>query len=102
MLWDMHNGLVSKVRLIGLLLLLAVPHFVFGQSATFSSVSIAFPQIAIGGDPLGPHYVTFLQVVNNTSAPTNGHVELLSDTGAAFSALVDGAGPMSAFDVSLG
>jgi len=101
MLFDMHNGLVSKARLTGLLLLLAVPHFAFGQSATFVAVPpLAFPQIAIGGDPLGTHYVTFLRVVNNTSAPTIAHVELFSDTGSAFYALVDGAGPMSTFDVS--
>ncbi len=97
----MHNGLVSKARLAGLVLLLAFPHVVFGQAA-FVSVPVAFPQIAVGGDPLGSHYVTFLQVVNNTSAFTNGHVDLLSDAGGAFPALIDGEGPMSAFDVSLG
>lgn len=103
MLIDMRNRSVSRARRIGLLLLLTLPRLASGQSATFVSVPpLAFPQIAIGGDPLGSHYVTFLQVVNNTSAPTNGHVELLSNSGAAFSALVDGAGPMSAFDISLG
>jgi hypothetical protein len=77
-----------------------VPQFAFGQS-TFQGVTLAFPQLAVGGDPAAAHYVTILQIVNNNSAATSGHFELLSDSGTPFQVLVDGAGPQASFDVGL-
>jgi hypothetical protein len=67
----MARGLLAKCRFLGLLVLLAVPPLAFGQSVS-SSVVLAFPQVAVGGDPAGLHYVTILQIVNNNSAATNG------------------------------
>jgi hypothetical protein len=59
------------------------PQLAFGQS-TFPNVVLAFPQITVGGDPAGLHYVTILQIVNNNSAASNGRFELLSDNGLPF------------------
>jgi hypothetical protein len=87
-------------RLLLLLIVLAVPRLGFGQS-TSQSVTLAFPQVAVGGDPAAAHYVTILQIVNNNSAATNGRFELLSDDGTPFQVLVDGAGPQASFDVGL-
>jgi hypothetical protein len=96
----MFGGLVTNGRLLLLLFLLAAPILALGQS-TFLPVDLAFPQIAVGGDPAGLHYVTILQIVNNNSAATNGHFELLADNGSPFSVLVDGAGPQTSFEVAL-
>src|SRR5437773_1522112 len=88
------------MKKIALLLLLLSADLAFGQ-ATYYPVSVAFPQIAIGGDNGGDHYVTLLQLVNNNSAGTTGHLALYSDSGSALSALFDGQGPQSALDVTL-
>src|SRR5688572_588785 len=81
-----------------LLLLFAPP--AFGQE-TFLPVSVRFPQIAIGGDANGANYVTLLQIVNDNSAATTGHLTLYSDSGIALPALFDRQGPYSSVDISL-
>jgi hypothetical protein len=73
---------------------------VFGQSS-FLPVTVAFPQIAIGGDLTGQNFVTLMQVVNNNSAYTFGHLTLYSDSGTPLSALFDGLGPQSSLDIPL-
>ncbi len=88
------------MKTIALLLLLLFSDFAFGQ-VTYLPSSIAFPQIAVGGDTSGQNYVTLLQVVNNNSAGTTGHVALFSDSGSALPALFDGQGPRSTTDISL-
>ncbi len=88
------------MRLVPLLLLLVWASTAFGQ-VTFTPVPIAFPQIAIGGDTNGQNYVTLIQVVNNNSANTTGHLVLYSDTGSALSAMFDGQGPQSSIDIAL-
>src|SRR5262245_28958843 len=75
-------------------------HLVFGQ-VTYVPVAVAFPHIAIGGDAGGLNYVTLLQVVNNNSSFTTGHVELFNHDGSQLSALFDGQGPQSTIDISL-
>ena len=57
--------------------------------------------IAIGGESTGVNYVTLLQVVNNNSAPTTGHLTLHADDGSGLPALFDGQGPQSSIDIPL-
>ena len=83
-----------------ILLLLLISDVCFGQ-ATSLSIPVNFPQIAIGGDSSGVNYVTLLQVVNNNSAPTTGHLTLHADDGSGLPALFDGQGPQSSIDISL-
>lgn len=89
---------MKKVTLLSLLLSAGVA---FGQ-VSYAPVTVAFPQIAIGGDADGQNYVTLLQVVNNNSATTTGRVALFSDNGAALAVLFDGQGPQSTIDLTLG
>src|SRR5262249_58008041 len=72
----------------------------FGQ-VTYVPVAVAFPHVAIGGDVSGLNYVTLLQVVNNNSSFTTGHVELFNHDGSPLSALFDGQGPQSTIDLTL-
>src|SRR5438067_9528697 len=88
------------MKRITLLLLLFFGDIVFGQ-VTYSPVTIAFPQIAFGGDTGGANYVTLLQIVNNNSATTIGHLSLFSDSGSALPVLFDGQGPQSTIDITL-
>src|SRR5207302_2857071 len=88
------------MKKIALLLFLLSCDFAFGQ-VTYVPVVVAFPQIAVGGDPGGQNYVTLLQVVNNNSSFTIGHIALFSDSGAPLAVLFDGQGPQSTMDVKL-
>src|SRR5262245_2493215 len=87
-------------RIISALMLLLFANTAFGQIA-YSPVALAFPQIAIGGDPAGQNYVTVIQIVNNNSTSTTGHIALFSDSGSALSAQFDGQSPQSTLDVTL-
>lgn len=87
-------------RIFAALMLLLFANVAFGQ-ITYSPVSLAFPQIAIGGDAGGQNYVTLIQIVNNNSTSTNGHIALFSDSGSALSAQFDGQSPQSTLDVTL-
>jgi hypothetical protein len=83
-----------------LLLFLLSSGFAFGQ-VTYLPVTVAFPHIAVGGDPNGQNYVTLLQLVNNNSSFTTGHMAFFSDSGAPLPVLFDGQGPQSTMDVQL-
>jgi len=87
------------MKRIGLLFLL-LADFAFGQGTSLP-VAVRFPQIAVGGDAAGANYTALLQVVNNNSAATTGHLTLYADAGTALSALFDGQGPQSSVDISL-
>jgi hypothetical protein len=87
-------------RIISALILLLFANLAFGQ-ISYSPVALAFPQIAIGGDPAGQNYVTVIQIVNNNSTSTTGHIALFSDSGSALSAQFDGQSPQSTLDVTL-
>src|SRR2546430_6256740 len=80
------------MRKLPLLLFLLYAKVAFGQ-VTYSTVTIAFPHIVAGGDPNGGHYVTLLQIVNNNSAATTGHVSMFSDSGTPLAVLFDTQGP---------
>ena len=82
------------------LLLFLISDVCFGQ-ATSLSIPVNFPQIAIGADASGVNYVTLLQVVNNNSAATTGHLTLHADDGSGLPALFDGQGPQSSLDIPL-
>lgn len=82
------------------LLLLLVSDVCFGQTTSLP-VPVNFPQIAIGGDASGVNYVTLLQLVNNNSSPTTGHLTLHADDGSGLAALFDGQGPQSSLDISM-
>src|ERR1700719_233119 len=88
------------MKKIALLLLLLLTDSAFGQ-AGFYSVSIAFPQIAVGGDPGGQNYVTLIQIVNNNSSFTSAHLALFSDSGTPLSAVFDGGASQSTLDFTL-
>jgi len=88
------------MKKIALLLFLLSSDFAFGQ-VSYVPVTVAFPQIAVGGDPNGQNYVTLIQLVNNNSSSTTGHIALFSDSGAPLAVLFDGQGPQSTMDVPL-
>src|SRR5439155_20146882 len=88
------------MRKLPLLLFLLYAKVAFGQ-VTYSAVTIAFPHIVAGGDPNGGHYVTLLQIVNNNSAATTGHVSMFSDSGTPLAVLFDTQGPQSTIDIKL-
>src|SRR6266699_1299528 len=88
------------MKKLAILLLLVWSDFSFGQSA-FVPDTVDFPHIVAGGDPAGQNYVTLLQVVNNNSSSTKGHVSLFSDSGSPLAVLFDGQGPQSTLDVQL-
>src|SRR2546426_3260205 len=85
-------------RIVFLLLLFA--DFACGQGTPLP-VSVRFPQIAVGGDADGANYVALLQIVNNNSAATTGHLTLYSDDGTPLTTLFDGQGPQSSIDIPL-
>src|SRR6266481_9895011 len=88
------------MKKIALVLLLAWSDLAFGQT-TFVPVPIAFPHVVAGGDPGGQNYVTLLQVVNNNSVSTTGHISLFADSGSPLAVLFDGQGPLSKLDLTL-
>jgi hypothetical protein len=89
------------MKKIAFLLFVLSSNFAFGQ-VTYIPVTVAFPQIVMGGDPGGQNYVTLLQVVNNNSAFIIGHVSLFSDNGSPLAVLFDGQGPpQSTMDLKL-
>src|SRR5215813_3707973 len=83
------------------LLLLLISDVCFGQQVASLPVTIDFPQIAIGGDAGGVNYVTLLQIVNNNSVATTGHLTLHTDDGSGLAALFDGQGPLSTMDLAV-
>jgi len=89
-----------KLRIF-LLLFLATAATSYGQ-VSFQSVILAFPQVAVGGDPGGPNYTTLIQMVNNNSVNVTGTLTLLSDSGTAMQASFDGASPQSMLQVTIG
>jgi hypothetical protein len=84
-----------------ILLLVLISDVSFGQQVASLSVTLNFPQIAIGGDANGVNYVTLLQIVNNNSAATTGHLTLHADDGSGLAALFDGQGPLSTMDIAV-
>jgi hypothetical protein len=88
------------MKKIALVLFLLIANSAYGQS-TYFTISVAFPQVAFGGDESGDNYVTILQALNNNSVPITGHLELFSDSGAALAVLLEGQGPQSTWDISL-
>jgi hypothetical protein len=88
------------MKKIALLSFLLFADIAFAQT-TFIPVTVAFPEIVVGGDAAGQNYVTLLQVVNNNSYFTTGHIQLFSDSGTPLAALFDGLGPQTTLDVSL-
>jgi hypothetical protein len=84
-----------------LILLLLSADFAFGQQTASIPVTVDFPQIAIGGDSADANYVTLLQIVNNNSIATTGHLALYTNDGSALAALIDGQGPQTTMDISL-
>ena len=88
------------MKRILLLVLLLSSHSVFAQ-VTYVPVTIAFPQIVAGGDAGGQNYVTLVQVVNNNSSATTGHIALFGDNGSPLGVLFDGLGPQTSMDVKL-
>jgi hypothetical protein len=80
-----------------LLILFMLPGLALAQSPQRAG----FPQIAVGGDPAGLHFVTVVQIVNNNSTPTTARFDLFSDAGTAFPVLFDGTGSAAAMEVTL-
>src|SRR5215510_5008477 len=89
-----------QCRIVALLILLLTADVAFGQ-ATSTPVTVAFPQLAVGGDAAGLNYVTIIQVVNNNSVSVTGHIALFSDGGSALAVSFDGQGPQPTLDITL-
>ncbi len=89
------------MKKLALVLLMVSSDFAIGQTNTFVPQFIDFPQIAAGGGSDGQNYVTILQVVNNNSASTTGHISLFADSGSPLAVLFDGQGPQATLDVTL-
>src|SRR5438552_9295135 len=88
------------MKKIGLVLLLVCPGIVFAQT-TFVATTVAFPHVVAGGDPGGVNYVTLVQLVNNNSVATTGHMSVFGDNGSPLNVLFDGQGPLSTLDIKL-
>src|ERR1041385_5467771 len=88
------------MKKIAIALLLLCSGNAFGQSA-FVTETVAFPHIVAGGDPAGTNYITLVQLVNNNSASTTGHISLFSDSGSPLAFAFDGGAPQSTLDVKL-
>src|SRR5215510_11915854 len=88
------------MKKFALFLLLLWSDLALAQTA-FVAVPVAFPHVVAGGDPAGTNYVTILQIVNNNSVSTTGHISLFGDSGSALAFLFDGQGPLSALDLNL-
>jgi hypothetical protein len=84
-----------------LTLLLLSADFAFGQQTASIPVTVNFPQIAVGGDAGEANYVTLLQIVNNNSTATTGHLALHSNDGSGLAAFFDGQGPQTSMDISV-
>jgi hypothetical protein len=91
---------LSMKRCLVALLMALFAEAAFGQ-VTYVPTVLAFPQIAIGGDPNGVNYTTVVQMVNNNSSSLTEHIALYSDTGAPMAASFDGGAPVTALDLSL-
>src|SRR2546423_15112734 len=89
------------MKKIGLVLLLIWPGIVFAQT-TFVATTVAFPHIVAGGDPGGINYVTLLQLVNNKSASTTGHITLFGGKCSPLGGVRGGQGPFFPVDGGLG
>jgi hypothetical protein len=87
-------------KLLSLSVFLALSAPAFSQ-VTFSSVNVLIPHVDVGGDPNGLNYVTVVQVVNDNSADTNGHLVLFADSGAPLSASFNGQTAQSTFDFTV-
>src|SRR5262245_53857461 len=88
-------------RFFELILFMLWTGLAFGQ-VTYVPTSLAFPQITVGGDTGAQNYTTIVQIVNNNSTSTTGHIALFSDSGSPLAVQFDGQGPQSAMDVTLG
>src|SRR5215471_20642366 len=88
------------MKKLGVILLFLWSDLALAQT-TFVSVPVAFPHVVAGGDPAGTNYVTILQIINNNSVSTTGHISLFGDSGSPLGFLFDGQGPLSTLDVKL-
>ena len=87
------------MKKLALVVLLLFAHESYGQMSI--PVSVAFPHIAVGGDPSSQNFTTLVQMVNNNSATISGHLALFADDGSPLQAMFDDQGPQAALDISL-
>ena len=89
-----------RYRIAAVVLTLFFANMAYGQ-AQFQGVSVAFPQIVVGGDPGSTNYVTIIQLVNNNSAATGADIALFGDSGSPLAVSFDGQTAQSTMHVTL-
>lgn len=83
---------MKKTALLLFVLLCAAPAF---AQVGYLAQNAWFPNVDVGGDPNGLHYVTLAQVSNNTSSFITGVITVYSASGAILPVSYDGAAPAS-------
>src|SRR6185369_13007198 len=91
---------LMRYRIAAVVLTLFFANMAYGQ-AQFQGVSVAFPQIVVGGDPGSTNYVTIIQLVNNNSAATGADIALFGDSGSPLAVSFDGQTAQSTMHVTL-
>ena len=67
----------------------------------FRSTNVWFPNMGVGGDPAGLHYVTLVEASNNTSSFLTGSLTVYSAGGTAMNVSFDGQAPAASLNFEL-
>jgi hypothetical protein len=67
----------------------------------FKSTNVWFPNMDVGGDPNGLHYVTLVEASNNTSSFSTGVLTVYSATGTAMPVSFDGQAPAASLNFEM-
>ncbi|HEY2381829.1 MAG TPA: hypothetical protein VGK48_11680 [Terriglobia bacterium] len=78
---------MKRTALLLFVLFCAAPAF---AQVAFMGQNTWFPNVDVGGDPNGLHYVTLVQASNNTSSFITGTIQVFSASGAALPVSYDG------------
>lgn len=90
--------MTRKAALFLFVLFSAVPAF---SQAGFKSQNVWFPNMDVGGDPNGLHYVTLVEVSNNTSSFLTGVLTVYSTAGTPMPVSFGGQAPATSLDFEL-
>jgi hypothetical protein len=89
---------MRTAALLLFMLFIASPAF---AQVGFQPTNVWFPNMDVGGDPNGLHYVTLVEASNNTSSFLTGVLTVYSATGAAMSVSFDGQAPATSLNFEL-
>jgi hypothetical protein len=89
---------MRKAALFLFLLFCAAPSF---AQVGFRSSNVWYPNMDVGGDPGGLHYVTLVEASNNTSSFLTGVLTVYSAGGTAMEVSFDGQAPAASLNFEL-